>query len=266
MKGALIFAINNGTIDYLAMARWSALNILRHLNIPTAIVTNEPFEPREHERVICVETQGTNSRWFSDYNTSVTWHNESRVNAYELTPWDETIVLDSDYVVASDQLRIIIDADIDFIAPRWAIDITGINDFKDLNYFGSYRMPMWWATVMKFRKSQQAKMIFDCMTMVRNNWKHYTALYKNPQKAYRNDHSLSIALGIVNGHTLDHTGIPWSLLSLTPEHKLTQVDQDSYRIDYQTPDGKAKWIQVNNQDFHAMGKQQLGEIVAKNSC
>jgi hypothetical protein len=263
MKGALIFAINNGTIDYLSMARWSAKNIARHLGIPTAIVTNESFSPLDHERIVHIIPQGTNSRWFGDYNTSVIWHNESRVNAYELTPWDETIVLDGDYVVASDQLKIIVDADVDFIAPRWAVDITGLNDFADLNYFGSNRMPMWWATIMKFRKSQQAKLIFDCMTMVQNNWNHYRLLYKNTQQAYRNDHSLTIALGIVNGHTLDHAGIPWSLLSLLPEHKLTQINPDTYRIDYQTPDNKSKWIQVSNQDFHAMGKQQLGEIVAK---
>lgn len=263
MKGALIFAINNGTIDYLSMARWSAKNIARHLGIPTAIVTNELFTPLDHEHVVHITPQGTNSRWFGDYNKNVIWHNESRVNAYELTPWDETIVLDGDYVVASDQLKIIVDADVDFIAPRWAVDIVGLNDFTGLNYFGSYKMPMWWATVMKFRKSQQAKLIFDSMIMVQNNWNHYRSLYKNTQKAYRNDHSLTIALGIVNGHTLDHTGIPWPLLSLLPEHKLTQIDLDTYRIDYRTPDNKLKWIQVSDQDFHAMGKQQLGEIVAK---
>ena len=69
---------------------------------------------------------------------------------------------------------------------------------------------------------------------------------------------------IVNGHTLDHAVIPWQLASLTPEHQLTQLDEDRYRVDFVNTKGKARWITLS-QDFHAMGKQQLGAIVA-NPC
>jgi hypothetical protein len=89
-------------------------------------------------------------------------------------------------------------------------------------------------------------------------------LYKNTNGTYRNDHALSIALGIVNGHILDHPGIPWALASLTPEHKLTQLDKDSYRVDFINTENRARWLTLQ-QDFHAMGKQQLGAIVA-NPC
>ena len=67
-----------------------------------------------------------------------------------------------------------------------------------------------------------------------------------------------------NGHTLHTQDIPWPLASLTPAHKLKQIDPNRYRVDFTTPDGKSKWIEIA-QDFHAMGKQQLGEIVANNS-
>lgn len=101
------------------------------------------------------------------------------------------------------------------------------------------------------------------MQMIRDNWAHYRNLYKNTNATYRNDHALSIALGIVNGHTLDHNSVPWALASLTPEHRLTQIDQDSYRVDFINTENRARWITLT-QDFHAMGKQQLGEIVASN--
>jgi len=123
---------------------------------------------------------------------------------------------------------------------------------------------MWWATVMMFRKSNHARLIFESMRMIKDNWTHYRNLYKNTTATYRNDHALSIALGIVNGHTLDHAGIPWKLASLTPEHKLTQLDQDSYRVKFINTENNPRWIELR-QDFHAMGKQQLGEIVASNS-
>jgi hypothetical protein len=75
---------------------------------------------------------------------------------------------------------------------------------------------------------------------------------------------LSIALNIENGHTLQTTDIPWGLASLTPEHQLTQIAQDRYRVDYVTADRKSCWIELTS-DFHAMGKQQLGAIVANNA-
>jgi hypothetical protein len=252
--GALIFALNNEQIDYLAMARWSAKNIERHLGIPTHIVTNEQ-----------VTTVGTNGRWFEDYGTNVVWHNESRVNAYELSPWDQTLVLDADYVVASDQLKVLLESGHDFLAHRWAYDVTGLNNFDGLNYFGQNNMPQWWATVMMFRRSNHARLIFESMTMIRDHWEHYKRVYKNRSPGYRNDHALSIALGIVNGHTNNYAGIPWNLASLTPEHTLTQLEQDSYRIDFKNQKQQSRWIQINRQDFHAMGKKHLGDIVASDT-
>ena len=89
--GALIFARNNEQIDYEAMARWSARNIKRHLGIDTHIVTDDT-------------RTDSGFRHFSDAGM-VTWHNTNRMDAYRLSPWDQTLVLDADYVVASDQLR-----------------------------------------------------------------------------------------------------------------------------------------------------------------
>ena len=248
--GALIFARNNEHTDYVAMAHWSAKNIQRHLGIPTHIVTDN-------------SRTDSGSRHFADAGT-VTWHNTNRMDAYRLSPWDRTLVLDADYVVASDQLRSVVDSSADFLAHRWAYDVTGCNTFEGLNYFGDVRMPQWLATFMIFNRSQQAELIFDTMAMVRDNWIHYKNIYKNNARTYRNDHALSIALLIINGHTLNHSGIPWQLASLTPEHQLIQVDQDRYRVDFVNTEGRSRWLELR-QDFHAMGKQHLGDIVASHS-
>lgn len=250
ITGALIFARNNEHTDYVAMAHWSAKNIKRHLGIETHIVTDD-------------SRTDSGTRHFAGTG-AVTWHNTNRMDAYRLTPWDRTLVLDADYVVASNQLQSILDCREDFLAHRWAYDVTGCNNFKGLNYFGDVHMPMWWATVMIFNKSKTAELIFDTMAMIRDNWTHYRNIYKISNPTYRNDHALSIALLIVNGHTLNHAGIPWALASLTPEHKLSQIDQDRYRVNFTNTEGRARWIELR-QDFHAMGKQQLGDIVASHS-
>jgi hypothetical protein len=129
--------------------------------------------------------------------------------------------------------------------------------------FGRNRMPMSWATVMMFRRSTQAEMIFDCMTMIKQNWNHYCNLYGVIRRTYRNDYALSIAQNIVSGHTQASPTIPWRLASVSHEHTLTQLDQDQYRVEY-TQDKKPRYITLNH-DFHAMGKRHLGDIVANNS-
>jgi hypothetical protein len=259
--GALIFAFNNEQTDYLSMAAWSAKNIHRHLGIPVAVVTDYENPLGDFDYVVNTQAQSGGQRYFSDYDTNVTWHNTNRMDAYKLSPWDQTLVLDADYVIASDQLRTVLNSRQDFMCYRRAWDVTGLQTFEDLNYFGNHRMPMWWATVMMFRRSTAAELLFDSMQMIRDNWTHYRNLYKNSNPTYRNDHALSIALNTLNGHTLQVDGIPGTLASLTPEHRLTQLDADSYRVDFSTPDKKARWITLT-QDFHAMGKQQLGAIVA----
>lgn len=258
--GALIFAYNNEQTDYVAMAAWTAENIRRHLGIPVALVTDQTTD-LHFEQVIIQTSPGGNNRWFSDYETNVTWHNNTRVNAYELSPWKQTLVLDADYVVASDQLKTVLDSTEDFLAHRLAYDITGLEDFSVYNYFGNNKMPMYWATVMMFKRSKQAKLIFESMQMIHDNWNHYRNIYKISKSTYRNDFALSIALGIANGHVLGHNSIPWQLASLTPDHKLKQLGPDEYRVDFLTTDQKPRWIKLQGQDFHAMGKQQLGEIV-----
>ena len=262
--GALIFAFNNESIDYVSMAAWSAKNIQRHLGIPTTLVTDTAVDSAVFDQIIYTAVDNsTNTRHFGDVGT-VTWHNLNRMDAYALTPYSQTLVLDADYVVASNQLQSVLDSQEDFMCHRTAYDVTGLQTFADLNVFGQYRFPMWWATVMMFRTGERARLIFESMSMIRDNWTHYRHLYANPRSTYRNDHALSIALNIENGHTLQTTDIPWGLASLTPEHQLTQLDPDRYRVDYVTADKKPRWIELTT-DFHAMGKQQLGDIVANNT-
>ena len=261
--GALIFAFNNEHTDYLAMAAWSANRIRRYLDIPVAVITDCTDSSRlsKFDRVIESSPVAGGTRYFDDYKENVTWYNAGRIDAYNLTPWDQTLLLDADYVVCGDELKHLLDLPQDFMCHRLAWDITSQDYFEGLNYFGQHKMPMWWATVMMFRKSNMAQYIFDCMAMIKNNWKHYKDLYHITSSQYRNDYALSIALGIVSGHTLKVDNIPWMLASVLPEHRITQIDEDHFEINYQDQ-GRMKRMTWHGMDFHAMGKKHLGDIIA----
>ena len=262
--GALILAFNNEETDYVAMAAWSARNIQRHLGIPTSVITDcyDHEKLKDFDFVITAEPHTGGTRYFEDYNRTVSWHNAGRTDVYNATPYDQTLLLDADYVVASSDLLRVLNATQDFMCHRQALDLTTGLPFANLDQFGDYNFPMWWATVMMFRQSNTAQYIFDCMQMVRDNWQHYRDLYGIRQSNYRNDYALSIALGIVSGHTLTVDSIPWPLYSVLPSTRLSNVYEDSYMVEYNDTENRPKQMSFSGLDFHAMGKKHLEDIIA----
>ena len=260
-QGVLIFAFNNEATDYIAMAAWSAKNIRRHLNLPVAVVTDAPEAAAQNkfEHIIIAVPDTGGSRHFADYGTTVTWHNAGRVNAYKLSPFDQTLVLDADYVVASDQLLNVLAIPQQFVAFKDSVDVANMHEHGT---WGQYNMPMWWATVMMFRRGNISQYIFDSMQMIRNNWQHYRDLYGIHQSNYRNDYALSIALGLVAGAEQSVHEIYGSMVNIMPEPRLTWIEQDHYEVEYINADGQLKTMSWKGMDFHAMGKKHLEAIVA----
>lgn len=264
-RGVLIFAFNNAQIDYAAMATWSAERIQRHLNLPVTLITNAEIKNSQvFDRVINTQPREASSRWFDDFAVNAEWFNGNRIDAYALSPYDQTIVLDSDYIVASKQLNQLFDIDQDFLCHRWAVDVTNSEHYERNNFFGKFNMPMSWATVLYFRRSMIADSMFDMMTRIRENWTHFRNLYGISNTAYRNDFSVSIAQNVVFGHRAQWPSIPWNLLNVDPAHKVKQLDTDQFRVDFEYQK-KPRYVLVNHCDFHAMCKQSLGEIVANSS-
>lgn len=262
-RGALMFAFNNESVDYVRLAAWSAANIRRHLGIPVAVVTDDPGDHAKYFDRVVIQTRRNDSgrRNFSG-SAPVLWHNTNRMDVYGLSPWDQTLLLDADYIVASNFLQTVLDSDLDFSCYRWAHDATNLDDFSTMNYFGDFRMPQWWATVIMFQRSRQAEIIFDCMAMIRDHWPHYKHIYSNRQSLYRNDHALSIALNIENGHTLCTTDIPGSMATVLPNHRVCCMGQDHYRIDYIDSNNKPRYLETRGIDLHVMAKQEMETIVA----
>ena len=260
-QGVVIFAFNNEATDYISMAAWSAKNIRRHLDLPVAVVTDDPVTAAEYkfEHIIVTAPDTGGSRHFADYGTTVTWHNAGRINAYELSPFDQTLVLDADYVVASDSLLDILKIPQQFAAFSDAFEPSSMTN---LETFGEYKLPMWWATVMMFRRGTVSQYIFDSMQMIRNNWQHYRDLYGIHQSNYRNDYALSIALGLVAGADQSVHEIFRPMLNVMPDHGLTCTEQDHYEIEYRNTEGRLKTMSWSGLDFHAMCKKHLEAIVA----
>lgn len=264
-KGCLLFAFNNDVTDYVSLANSSAKNIKRHLDLPTTIVTNNTVQnPHNFENVIVVDQPEHGVRHFTDYEETVQWINFGRHQAYNLSPYDKTLLLDVDYVIASDRLKMLFDTNKDFLCHNKSFNVSG-QCFEVLNKFGVYGMPMPWATVVYFTKSKTAEFIFDSMEMIQNNYTHYANLYNFNRMPYRNDYALGIALNINTGHFVNSKEyyIPWNLASVIPDDKIIKVETDTYELTYnQLVDNKVKKFRavISDMDLHIMGKSYLEKI------
>ena len=265
-QGAVIMAMRNDQVDYLALAAWNSQNIRRHLSLPVAVVTDDvDADTAAFDRVIVIDTPEAAGSRNLDHTEPRPWNNMNRADAFELSPWDRTLLLDADYVVASADLRVVVDSSVELSTHRWAYDVTGRDDFSGLNWFGAFRMPQWWATVMVFDRSDRSRWVFDCMRMIRDNWRHYERIYGVSKGLYRNDQALSIALNTENGHTLETTDIPWRLATVMPDCAIQATAQDQYRIEYRDSEGRARYITTKGQDLHVMAKKSLEDIVASSA-
>ena len=260
-SGVLLFALNNGHYDYVKMAAWNADNIRRWLNVEVAMVTNVDSVPDKFDHVIYARETLSNQRYFPDLATKGHWYNTNRIDAFELSPFDRTLVLDVDYVVATNDLARVLEMQQDFLCFRNAYDVSNSDpSFNDLNYFGEHRFPMSWATVMVFNRTQQTEFVFDSMRMIRDNWDHYRNIYKIMRKDYRNDYALSIALGLVSGHTNQINYIPWALATVPPTVEVHKIDYDEYYFSFKR-NNKSTWMSFKNIDFHMLGKVDMENLI-----
>lgn len=251
-KGVLLYAFNNGTTDYLSMAKWSAKRIEKHLGLPTTIISNQDD----------AELGGT--RVFNATRGGELWYNASRNRAWDHSPYEQTLVLDVDYIVNSEILNLLFDVDRPFMIHQKATDITRRSDFIHLDHFGEHKFPSRWATVIYFNRNNEAKQVFDTVEMIKSNWEHYANLYKFSSNTFRNDWAFAIALGILGGHTEStYYSIPWPLVTATTDVDVEMMNEETCVLRYQD-NSKAVLQKMRGLDIHVMNKQSMETICADN--
>jgi hypothetical protein len=245
-NGALIFA-HRSSVDYLATARVSAVLVKRHLNLPVCLVTSESVDDPAFDHVIKIAPPVTsNRRYFVVDNQKVVgpWFNESRADALDLTPWDQTLLIDADYFVMGNQLKPIINSNISFACHTRAKDLVT----QQLVDTASGYRAMSWATVCWF--GHDSRPIFEMWKRIRDQWDYYNHLCDFNQPVFRNDHALSLALDTVGGHVPHQHVIPFVMTNVLSGTKLLDIRSDSTVL-FETGKGISR---VKNTDLHMIDK------------
>jgi len=213
-KGIVIFAFNNEQIDYEKIARLNAAMIEYNMNVPVHIITD-------------IGAVAPSKRHYKDYNQILSFNNSLRWNAFELSPFDETLVLDADYLIMNDRFNAVWGSKNELMLNT---DIVPL--FKDefieekrLNDFG---ITMAWATAIYFKKTTLVEHFFNIMKHVHNNYGYYRQVYEFYGDLYRNDFAASIARHMLNSFT-EHT---MTSIPFLPVSKMVVAKPEDEIVDF----------------------------------
>lgn len=254
-RGVVLIAHNNEKYDYYKMATFVAKRVEQFLNLPVSIITDNNSDKQYQcfDKTIIIEPDNTN------YRKKNLWLNKGRYKVFDLTPYDETLVLDTDYLINSRQLLKLFDYHNDFACHK---NIRWLLEDVEPEMLSPQTVPTLWATVMMFRKTTRTKQLFEMIKMVQENYEHYANIYKFLPYMYRNDYALTIALKTVNGHfEVNSDYINHKLLHISSNvtvHRINDTEYILMTVDQKTK--KSKYLTIKDIDFHMINKSNYMEL------
>ena len=231
-RGVVLFAFNTKLVNYVKIAQESARLITYTLNLPVTIVSD-------------IGKMTDNYR--TGYAHGTQWYNSDRYRAYEFSPYDETLLLDSDYLILDDSLLKIVDTISDYAVMtnnrNFQMSMNGDMGITSLNYV--------WATAVIFKKTTKSKLLFDLVGKIQRNYPYYRKLYNLREHNFRNDYAFAIADNIINGY-INSPGIPWTMLTVDVPLKKIEIKNNKLIV----REEELSHV-VPRQNIHIMDKDYL---------
>lgn len=246
-KGVLLFAFNTPAVDYVKIAEQCARLVHHTLGLPVTLVTDHGAVTAHVDQTIVIENTLSNYR--TGYANGTVWRNGNRYQAYELSPYDETILIDTDYLMLDRSMLTALDTTEDY---RLVYDNRSPLEWMSGN-MGSLTINYVWATAITFKKTNRAKMLFDLVGRIQRNYSYYRKLYHVRERNFRNDYAFAIANNILNGYTpAQKQCIPWTMLTLDKTVSSIEIKGQSLVV---REDERAHILPYQN--IHVMDKDYL---------
>lgn len=278
-KGYCIHAYNNLEIDYGTLALCSSLLLKKNcLTNTVCLITSrdtlaqikklhsEKLINYAFDSIILVDvSRNVGQRKYFDTRYSSKnqpYYNLNRSDTFSLSPFDETILLDSDYLI--------LDNSFDYV---WGgVEDIRINKIvKDLRYntdtrgfdlrFNNMSIPLYWATCLYFKKNRRANTLFQLMSFIKEHYQYYQGLYNfRPTGYFRNDYALSIAIHMMSGQleldTIKSFPISHLLVATEYDDFINFKNNTAYFIS-EADEGDFALHKVNT-NIHVMNKWSIG--------
>jgi len=237
-RGVVLFAFNTAAVDYVAIAEQSARLIHHTLNLPVTLITDKQTITEHIDQTVIVENNTDNVR--VGYAKGTPWRNGNRYQAYELSPYNETILLDSDYLMLDNSLLKVLDTTEDY-----RLVYNNRNPKQSMTGdMGQISFDYVWATAIAFKRTDKTARLFNLVGRIQRNYSYYRKLYHIRETNFRNDYAFAIANNIVSGYSpKQDQSIPWSMLTL---------DQSISNIEI-----KNSMMIVRSNEAHVIPKQNI---------
>lgn len=270
--GAIIFSFNSRDIDYAVMSLVAGSFVKKNLDIPVTLITDQStidwmkeskiYENAESvfEKFILVDRpKEYNKRLLNDGNQSsmVPFINSYRSSAWDLTPYDKTLLIDSDFLILSDNLKNYLRLDESIMISSAINDIRDDRiGFLDKNV-SDVGVHLSWATTIIFTKNEESKIFFDTVKLIEKEYAMFADLYRYDSRIYRNDIAFSVAKHIYDGFEEDETNYLPPVLTIYDRDMLIDTVGDKLVFLISKDTGDFYPAAINKLDIHVMNKQSI---------
>lgn len=283
-RGVLMFAHNNTEIDYFRLAVVNALLVQKNLGIKNITVVTDPHSLAQGEKTLGkrlikkainnivvvdkdIQFKAKNQRLYKDTSHTAKYlpfYNVNRCDAYDISPYNETILIDVDYLILSDTLNSCWGHNNELMMNWKFQDIMYERKDPSLNRLYDMGITMYWATVVYFRKTEYVESFFNIVKHVKDNPQYYKDLYKWHGTLYRNDFSFSIAAHVMSGFV--DKGIPQLPTTLYKSFDTddihSAVDENTIVMYLEKPRSPGDFMLTKWQgvDIHIMNKWAINRV------
>jgi hypothetical protein len=277
-KGVVLLAVNTTNVDYVKQAYYLAKRIHKYINVPVSIITNsveyvnKNFNDGVFDNVIKVPDDSTqsNTRLIFDgafSKKTINWKNGNRASVYELTPYDETLVLDTDFIISNSILANCFNSIHDFLIYKHSLDVSNIRTVTEFTRVSDTSIDFYWATCVFFRKTDINKIFFDLINHIKQEWNHYKSVYQLSTNTFRNDYAFSIAIHIMNGFQRGNFAhaLPGKMYYSIDQDILHDIIDDKIILLIQKLDyfGEYTLLKTTGLNIHVMNKASLERVIDK---
>lgn len=286
----MVYARNNSQIDYLNQAYFLAKRARKYLDLPTSVVTDSPDYLKKQypdwqsvfDHVVSVvwheqdlaeyrvmsRSERHGMRNFYDgglVSKKLEWKNEGRPSAFEASPYEETLLLDSDVVICNDIWRVCFEQDHDFLIYQNSTELVDIDRESSFTRISDPSVDFYWATCVFFRKTETNKIFFDLVKHIQDNWHHYCSIFQLNTPFYRNDYAFSIAIHIMNGYQPGDFAhpMPGTLYFASDKSVLWEISDNSLLFLLEKPMyvGEYTPLRIKDSNVHCINKFSLNRCI-----
>jgi hypothetical protein len=263
-RGILIVAHDTEHVSYSTLASISATLAKKNLNLPVSLITDEQSAENlknNHgydlfDTIILTEKPLNGNVRVINNQITDTFLNWNRSDIYNLSPYNHTLLIDSDLLIFTDRFNQYWDIDQSVLLCENMLDTTGLRLEAPDRRVSDTGPRLRWATAVMFKKNKESETFFNLIKHIKENYLFYADIYNFTPFQYRNDISFTLAEHLMYASSIERVYLP--PLSFTLENEtVLKIDNNLVKVILKNNNSL---LTIKNSDVHVMNKSAILEF------